>query len=45
MGAKSGEIFFPPKFPFKNGEIGEKYLILLNNPTNNDPYVFCRATS
>ena len=45
MSAKAGEIFFCPEFPFKDGEIGKKYLVLLNSPANKDPYIFCRTTS
>ena len=45
MGAQAGEIYYCPKFPFKDGEIGNKCLVLLNSPINNDRYVFCRTTS
>lgn len=44
---KAGDIFYCPKFEFKNGEIGKKLLILLNNPTpeNKQPYSICKTTS
>ncbi len=45
MSANAGDIYFCPKFPFRDGEIGRKYLVLLNSPVNNDPYIFCRTTS
>jgi len=30
---------------FHDGAIGVKYLVLLNTPTKNDPYVFVKVTS
>ncbi len=45
MGAKAGEIFFCPEFTFKDGKVGKKCLVLLNNPTNKDHYIFCLSTS
>ncbi len=42
-----GTIFFHKKFEFRDGEIGRKLLILLNNPEikKNIPVLVCRTTS
>jgi len=32
MSAKAGEIFFCPKFTFKDHKAGKKFLVLLNTP-------------
>ena len=40
-----GDVFFCPKFPYKNGKVGIKYLVLLNSPKEKEPYIFCRTTS
>ena len=42
---KPGCILFDTKFVFKDNEIGEKLIILLNNPRKNEPFLFCRTTS
>jgi len=43
---EKGTILFHSRFEFKNGEIGEKLLVLLNNPDPNiEPFLFCRTTS
>lgn len=43
---KKGSILFHKEFSYKNGEIGEKLLVLLNEPkTPSEPYLFCRVTS
>lgn len=42
---KPGCILFDIKFKFKDNEIGEKLIVLLNNPRENEPYLFCRTTS
>ena len=42
---KSGCILFDTKFEFKDNEMGEKLIVLLNNPRENEPYLFCRTTS
>jgi len=42
---KSGCILFDIKFTFKDNVIGEKLIVLLNNPRENEPYLFCRTTS
>ena len=43
---KSGCILFDTKFTFKDNEIGEKLIVLLNNPNlrKNEPFLFCRTT-
>jgi hypothetical protein len=40
-----GDIFQHRHLVFKNGVIGNKYLILLNTPGNNEPYLFVKTTS
>ena len=45
MSAQSGEIYHCPEFPFEDGEIGRKFLVLLNSPTNKDDFIFCLSTS
>ena len=40
-----GTIFYHSKFPFKNGEVGPKYLILLNTPSEGGPYFLVKTTS
>jgi len=41
-----GHILFHKKFEFKNGELGEKLIIILNNPDpSKEPYLVCRTTS
>jgi len=42
---KPGCILFDTNFVFKDNEIGEKLIILLNNPRKNEPFLFCRTTS
>lgn len=42
---QKGEIFFHKNLLFKNGETGEKYLVLMNTPTKQDKYVFCKTTT
>jgi len=44
---KKGTILFHEKFKFKNGELGEKLLIVLNTPDlkKGEPYILCRTTS
>ncbi len=41
----SGTVFHHEQFVFKNGEIGNKLLVLLNTPNKNDPYLFVKTTS
>ena len=45
MGIGIGDIFFCPKFPYKNGDLGRKCLVLLNSPQEKEPYIFCKTTS
>jgi len=42
---KSGCKLFDIKFTFKDSEIGEKLIVLLNNPGKEEPFLFCRTTS
>ena len=42
---KPGCILFDTNFVFKDNEIGEKLIVLLNNPRKNEPFLFCRTTS
>jgi hypothetical protein len=43
---EKGTILFHERFRFKNGELGEKILIVLNNPVpKTEPYLICRVTS
>lgn len=40
-----GTIYHHRKLVFHNGFIGKKYLILLNTPGKNEPYLFVKTTS
>ncbi len=40
-----GVIYHHPKLIFHDGAIGKKYLILLNSPKENEPYLFVKTTS
>ena len=40
-----GAIYHHKKLVFQNGIIGKKYLILLNTPSKNEPYLFVKTTS
>ena len=44
---RKGTILFHPSFEFTNGEIGRKYLIILNSPDIKkiEPFLFCKTTS
>jgi len=43
---EKGTILFHVKFEFKNGNIGEKLIVLLNDPKPSiEPYLFCKTTS
>lgn len=42
---KSGCILLDKKFKFRDNEIDEKLIVLLNNPGKNEPYLFCCTTS
>ncbi len=40
-----GAIYHHNKLVFHNGFTGKKYLILLNTPSKNEPYLFVKTTS
>ena len=40
-----GTIFNHLNIKYKDGEFGNKYLIILNNQKGNDPYLCCKTTS
>ena len=40
-----GTIFHHKQLVFHNGFVGKKYLILLNTPSKNEPYLFVKTTS
>jgi hypothetical protein len=40
-----GTILFHDQFRFTDGEIGEKLLIILNTPKDDQPYLICKTTS
>ena len=40
-----GTILYHRAFQFKDGEIGQKLLIVLNTPQNDAPYLCCKTTS
>jgi hypothetical protein len=40
-----GAIFLHRQLVFHNGVIGKKYLVLLNTPSENEPYLFVKTTS
>ncbi len=40
-----GTVLLHEKFEFENGDIGKKFLIVLNNPAQNDPHLVCPTTS
>ena len=40
-----GTIYHHKELIFHNGFIGKKYLILLNTPSKNEPYLFVKTTS
>jgi len=44
---RKGTILFHPSFEFANGEIGRKYLIILNSPDIKkiESFLFCKTTS
>jgi hypothetical protein len=44
---KKGDILFHPQFKFTNGEIGKKYLVILNNPDlqKSEPFLLSKTTS
>ena len=42
---RSGCILFDTAFKFKDKEIGEKLIVILNNPLKGQPFLVCRTTS
>lgn len=40
-----GTIYHHKEMIFHNGFTGKKYLVLLNTPSNNEPYIFVKTTS
>ena len=40
-----GAIYHHNELVFHNGVVGKKYLILLNTPAKNEPYLFVKTTS
>jgi len=42
---KKGEVVFRPNYAFPNGITSDKLLIVLNDPTPNEPYLFLLTTS
>jgi len=40
-----GAVYHHKQLTFQNGHIGKKYLILLNSPSKNEPYLFVKTTS
>ncbi len=42
---KRGTILYHSNFRFLNGEIGEKFLVILNNQKGRDPFPTAKTTS
>lgn len=42
---KRGTILFHSKFRFHSGEVGEKFLVILNNQKDHDPFLLAKTTS
>lgn len=42
---KAGDIFHHNEYQFPDGSSGLKLLILLNTPSQEEPYLFCETTS
>jgi len=40
-----GGIYFHSHFIFHDGDAGKKFIILLNNPKSDEPYIFIKTTS
>ncbi len=40
-----GAVFHHSQFPFHDGEIGDKYFVVLNDPAADEPYVVAKTTS
>jgi len=42
---EKGSVLYHDNFKFKNGDTGQKLLVILNNPKGKDPYLCCKTTS
>ena len=42
---KRGTILFHRQFKFTDGELGKKYIVIINSPTNSEPYLILKTTS
>ena len=40
-----GDIYYHSKFPFHDGQIGEKLFVVLNTPVKKEPYLVVKTTS
>lgn len=40
-----GDIYFSSDFKYLDGETGRKLFIVLNNPSDNEPYIVVKTTS
>lgn len=40
-----GAVFHHSQFPFHDGEIGDKYFVVLNDPETDETYVVAKTTS
>ena len=40
-----GSVFVADNFKYSDGTTGKKLLVLLNNPSSDDPYLFVKTTS
>lgn len=40
-----GTVLFHKEFSFEDGGVADKLLIILNTPSNGDPYICCKTTS
>jgi hypothetical protein len=40
-----GTVYHHSKFGFHDGGVGKKYIILLNSPQTDEPYLFVKVTS
>jgi hypothetical protein len=40
-----GEVYRHSQFEFHDGQVGEKLIVVLNDPASNEPYIVARTTS
>lgn len=40
-----GTVLFHTRFTFRDGEVGEKLIVTLNEPEIDEPYIVCKTTS